>query len=150
MIAGEPLAEESPLDEDRLEELRAWRREAPYAQNSDYVFASPKMKGMQPYWMSRIMHHHIKPAATKAGIAIKGWHTLRHSYTTLLRQNNDDPKVVQALLPHNSIKVTMGVYDEAMSDEKQVAHRKVLRLVTRKQTRTVMRTASETGVAVSA
>jgi integrase len=139
-----------PLDEDLLEELRAWRGEAPYAQNSDYVFASPKMKGRQPYWMSRIMQHHIKPAAAKAGIAIKGWHTLRHSYTTLLRQNNDDPKVVQALLRHNSIKVTMDVYDEAMSDEKQVAHRKVLRLVTRKQTRTVMRTASESGVAVSA
>jgi integrase len=139
-----------PLDEDLIEELRAWRREAPYAQNSDYVFASPKMKGRQPYWMSRIMQHHIKPAAGKAGIAIKGWHTLRHSYTTLLRQNNDDPKVVQALLRHNSIKVTMDVYDEAMSIEKQVAHRKVLRLVTRKQTRTVMRTASESGVAVSA
>jgi len=89
-------------------------------------------------------------AGAKEGIAIKGWHTLRHSYTTLLRQNNDDPKVVQALLRHNSIKVTMDVYDEAMSDEKQVAHRKVLRLVTRKQTRTVMRTASESGVAVSA
>ena len=44
----------------------------------------------------------------------------------------------------------MDVYDEAMSDEKQVVHRKVLRLATRKQTRTVTRTASETGVAVSA
>jgi hypothetical protein len=54
------------------------------------------------------------------------------------------------LLRHNSIKVTMDVYDEAMSDEKQVAHRKVLRLVTRKQSRTVMRTASESEVAVSA
>jgi integrase len=48
------------------------------------------------------------------------------------------------------LKVTMDVHDEAMSDEKQVAHRKILRLVTRKQNRTVMRTASETGVAVSA
>ena len=73
------------------------------------------------------------------------------SYTTLLRQNNHDPKVVQALLRHNSIKVTMDVYDEAMAKkEKQAAHRKVLRLVTRKQNRTVMRTASAVGVAVSA
>ncbi len=99
--------------------------------------------------MSRIMQHHIKPAAANAGIAIKGWHTLRHSYKTLLRQNNDDPKVVQALLRHNSIKVTMDVYDEAMSKEKQVAHRKVIRLVTRMQNRTVMRTAAAARVAVS-
>ena len=78
------------------------------------------------------MQYHIKPVASEAGIEIKGWHTLRHSYTTLLRQNNGDPKVVQGLLRHNSIKVTMDLYDEAMSDEKQMAHRKVLRLVTRK------------------
>jgi hypothetical protein len=32
----------------------------------------------------------------------------------------------------------MDIYDEAMSDEKQTAHRKVLRLVTRKQDRTAM------------
>ena len=97
------------------------------------MFASPKMKGRQPYWMSRIMQHHIKPAAGEAGIEIKGWHTLRHSYTTLLRQNNGDPKVVVGLLRHSSIRITMDIYDEAMSDEKQMAHRKVLRLVTRKQ-----------------
>ena len=49
------------------------------------------MRGKQPYWMSRIMQHHIKPVAAKSGIEIKGWRTLRHSYTTLLRQNNDNP-----------------------------------------------------------
>src|SRR5437868_14346060 len=87
-----------PLDDDLLDELLAWRQETPYAENTDYIFASPKMKGKQPYWMSRIMQHHIKPAASEAGIEIKGWHTLRHSYTTLLRQNNGDPKVVQGLL----------------------------------------------------
>jgi hypothetical protein len=102
-----------------------------------------------PQSLSRIMQHHIKPAASEAGIEIKGWHTLRHSYTTLLWQNNGDLKVVQGLLRHNSIKVTMDIYDEAMSDEKQMAHRKVLRLVTRKEDRAVMRTASGTGVPAS-
>ena len=139
-----------PLDDDLIEELLAWRQQTAYAEDGDYVFASPKMKGRQPYWMSRIMQHHIKPAAAEAGIAIKGWHTLRHSYTTLLRQNNNDPKVVQGLLRHNSIRVTMDIYDEAVSAEKQIAHQKVLRLVTRKQDRTVMRTASEKGVAATA
>jgi site-specific recombinase XerD len=133
-----------------IEELLAWRQKTAYAEDGDYVFATPKMKGRQPYWMSRIMQHHIKPAAAQAGIASKGWHTLRHSYTTLLRQNNNDPKVVQGLLRHNSIRVTMDIYDEAVSAEKQMAHQKVLRLVTRKQDRTVMRTASERGIAASA
>jgi len=122
-----------PLDDDLLDELLAWRKETPYATDDDYVFASPKKKGKQPYWVAKIMQQHIKPAAAKAGITIQGWHTLRHSYTTLLRQNNNDPKIVQALLQHSSIKITMDVYDEAVSEEKQMAHRKVLHLVTRKQ-----------------
>jgi len=59
-------------------------------------FASPKMKGRQPCWMSRIMQHHIKPVAEDLGIPLKGWHSLRHSYT-LLRENGNNPKVVQDL-----------------------------------------------------
>lgn len=34
-----------PLDDVLIEELLAWRRETPYAQESDYVFASTKMRG---------------------------------------------------------------------------------------------------------
>jgi hypothetical protein len=130
-----------PLDDDLIAELLAWSAETPYAGNGDYVFASTKMKGRQPYWMSRIMQHHIKPVATAAGIEIKGWHTLRHSYTTLLRQNGNDPKVVQGLLRHSSIKITMDIYDEAVSDEKQRAHRGVIRQVTRRD-RSVIRSAA--------
>jgi len=56
-----------PLDDDLLDELLAWRQETLYAEDSDYIFASPKMKGKQPYWMSRIMQHHITPAASEVG-----------------------------------------------------------------------------------
>ena len=86
------------------------------------------------------MQHHVKPVAAAAGIEIKGWHTLRHSYTTLLRQNGNDPKIVQGLLRHSSIKITMDIYDEAVSDEKQRAHRGVIRQVTRRG-RSVIRSA---------
>ena len=120
-----------PLDDVLIEELLAWRRDTPYAQDGDYVFASTKMRGKQPYWMSRIMQHHIKPAAAQAGIEMKGWHTLRHSYTTLLRQNNNNPKVVQGLLRHASYSITMNVYDEAMSEEKRNAHRGVIQQLQR-------------------
>jgi len=81
-----------PLDDYLIDDLLAWRRETPYAADSDYVFASPKMNGKQPYWLSRIMQHHIKPAAAKLGIAIKGWHSLRHTYSTLLKDNGNDPR----------------------------------------------------------
>jgi len=31
------------------------------------------------------MQHHIKPVAEDLGIPLKGWHSLRHSYTLLRR-----------------------------------------------------------------
>ena len=130
-----------PLDDVLIDELLAWRRETPYAQDTDYVFASTKMRGKQPYWMSRIMQHHIKPVAAKTGIEIKGWHTLRHSYTTLLRQNNNNPKVVQGLLRHASYAITMNVYHKAMSEEKRNAHRGVIQQLNRSVTRSAPKTA---------
>ena len=81
-----------PLDEDLIAELLAWRKETPYAADSDFVFASAKKNGKQPYWMSKIMQLYIKPVAAKLVVPLKGWHTLRHSYTTLLRQNENNPK----------------------------------------------------------
>jgi integrase len=32
-------------------------------------------------------------AAAKAGIRLKGWHTLRHTYSTLLKANGNDPRL---------------------------------------------------------
>ena len=87
------------------------------------------MHGKQPLWMSRVMQHHIKPIAAELGIPLKGWHTLRHSYTTLLRQNGNDTKVIQDLLRHASYSITANVYDSAVSDEKREAHSGVMRLV---------------------
>ncbi len=107
------------------------------------------MRGTQPYWMSQIMQHYIKPAAAAKGVPIKGWHTLRHSYTTLLRQNNNNPKVVQGLLRHASIAITMNIYDEAMSEEKRDAHRGVIqqlnRSVTQSASQAVIPRTAETG-----
>ena len=55
--------------------------------DEDWVFASPTMKGKQPYWPDNLMKRYIKPVARKAGITRNiGWHSLvyvRHGTTTL-------------------------------------------------------------------
>ena len=56
------------------------------------------------------MRHFIQPVATKLGIGNISWHTFRHTYSSLLRDNGEDPKVVQELLRHSSIKVTMDLH----------------------------------------
>jgi hypothetical protein len=60
-----------PLDEDLIAELLAWRKETPYAADSDFVFASAKKKGKQPYWMSKIMQLYIKSVAAKLGVPLR-------------------------------------------------------------------------------
>jgi integrase len=62
---------------------------------------------------------------------IEGWHMLRHSYTTLLRQHNSDWKVVPDLVRHASQRMTQNVYGAAISDDKQAANSKVVRLLSR-------------------
>ena len=61
------------------------------------------------------------------------------------RQNGNNPKVVQDLLRHSTYSITANIYDAAISDEKREAHRGVLHLVTRTQTRTP----KETGTTAS-
>jgi integrase len=136
-IVGPVKTEESkkavPLDDYLLNDLLAWRLETPYAADSDYVFASTQKKGKQPFWLSKIMQLYIKPAATDLGIQIKGWHTLRHTYCTLLSANHNDTKVIQELLRHGTYQVTMNTYTQALSENKREAQRGVIRLVVPQQ-----------------
>jgi integrase len=125
-----------------LIEALLWRAETPDAADGDYVFASWKIQGKHPFWMSRDMQHFIKPVVAELGILLKGFHTLRHSYTTLLRQNGNDVKVVQDLLRHASYKLTLDVYDDVVSSEKREGHSGVIRLISN---RTQNRTQAEDG-----
>jgi integrase len=75
------------------------------------------------------MRHFIQPAARKLGIGNINWHTFRHTYSTLLRANREDPKVVQELLRHSSIKVTMDVYTQALTATKRQAQSKVVQMI---------------------
>jgi integrase len=122
-----------PLDDCLVEDLMTWRRESPYARDPDYVFASAQMKGKQPYWLSGIMQHHIKPAAERLGIQINGFHTLCHTYCTLLAANGNDTKVVQQLLRHQSFEVTTETHMRALSDDKRNAHHGVIQPVVPRQ-----------------
>jgi integrase len=43
-----------------------------------------------------------------------GWHTLKHSFGTLLKANGEDVKVAQELMRHANVKVTMDRYVQAV------------------------------------
>ena len=58
-----------------------------------------------------------------------GWHTFRHTYSTLLRANGEDVKVVQELLRHANSKITMDVYTQALSPAKREAQGRVASII---------------------
>jgi len=76
------------------------------------------------------MRYHVLPAARRVGITKKlGWHTFRHTYSTLLRANGEDVKVVQELLRHASIKITLDIYTQTMTPAKRQAQSRVVAMI---------------------
>jgi integrase len=57
------------------------------------------------------------------------YHTFRHTFGTLLNANGENPKVVQELLRHASLKVTTDVYMQAVGPQKREAQGNLVRLV---------------------
>jgi integrase len=117
-----------PMEEPLADVLIEWRSQCGYNQDSDWIFASPDKQGRQPLWANSAMEKHIRPAATRAGIQKRvGWHTLRHTFGTLLKASGTDSKVIQELLRHANISVTMDKYVQATTPAKRRAQREIVR-----------------------
>src|SRR2546425_3341649 len=44
-----------------------------------------------------------------------GWHTFRHTFGKILNANGENPKVIQELMRHANLKVTMNTYVQAVT-----------------------------------
>jgi integrase len=85
------------------------------------------------------MCDYIQPAARKLGIKKKmSWHTFRHTFSTLLKGNGEDVKVVQELLRHSTAKMTLDTYTQALSPQKRAAQSKVVGMIRPKPSCTVV------------
>jgi integrase len=76
------------------------------------------------------MRRHILPVAQNLGITKRiGWHTFRHTYATLLRSTGAELKIMQELLRHSTIRVTLDTYTQAMTTAKRNAQDAVVALL---------------------
>jgi integrase len=112
------------------EALVKWKEHQHYRKPEDWVFASGCRRGRKPYWGQAILRKYILPKAQELGIEKRfGWHTFRHTYSTLLRSVGTELKVMQELLRHSSLRSTLDVYTQAITPAKHAAQAAVMSLV---------------------
>ena len=110
--------------------LSDWRKQCAYTKPDDWVFASKRHRGRRPYWGQAILRKYLRPVAQRLGIQkCIGWHTFRHTYSTLLRSVGTEFKVMQELLRHSTLRSTLDVYTQAITPAKHAAQAAVLSLV---------------------
>jgi hypothetical protein len=124
-----------PIDEYVAQDLLAWYEVTPYKKSSDYLWATDAnragaKRGKQPVWLGAVMRDYIQPMARNLGIDKKvSWHTFRHTFSSVLRANGEDVKVVQELLRHSTAKMTVDTYTQALSPQKRAAQSKVVGMI---------------------
>ena len=133
-----------PIYEYVVRDLLAWYEQTPYKQPSDYLWATDanragSKQGKLPVWPSTVMRDHIQPIAKQLGINKRiGWHTFRHTFSTLLKSNGEDVKAVQELLRHSTSRMTLDTYTQALSPDKRAAQSRVVGMIRPKTTCTVV------------
>ena len=86
--------------------------------NPDFVFASTIGTSLDP---SNVVDRSFKPLLRRAGLPNIRFHDLRHACATLLLSEGVPVKVVQEVLGHSSVSVTMDVYSHVLPDMQEKA-----------------------------
>jgi integrase len=112
-----PFALEA-LKHHRERQLEAKIKVGPLWQDHDYVFCTSIGTHLNP---TRDMLDQLKALLKKAGLPDIRFHDLRHSAATLLLSVGVHPKVVQEILGHSQISITMDVYSHVLPGMQQDA-----------------------------
>jgi integrase len=113
--------------------LQAWREETAYAKETDFIFPSFKAEGRVPLSPAVFVADHLRPAAIAAGVSVPkgyrfGFHSLRHSLSHwCVNKGKVEPKVVQSLLRHSRVQITLDLYAQGDGDETRAAQGAFLR-----------------------
>lgn len=109
------------------------------------MFASRKTSGKTPRYGSVVVEDHLRPAAVRAGVLevrdgkvyiegefVKrfGFHTFRHSMTSWLMANGENPQIVRAMLRWTNLNM-LAHYTHGFKADKLEAQEAVLKKLVR-------------------
>jgi integrase len=112
--------------------LLGWREKTAYSGDSDFVFASTRLRGAKPLSASILVKKYLRPAAVKAGVIAKdqkirfGFHNFRHSLASALVKMKIDPKTVQEFLRQAHVTTTLQLYAQSDMESKRDAQGRFL------------------------
>jgi integrase len=90
----------------------------------------PHTQAKSPYWPDILLSRVIRPAAVRAGVQKHiGWHTFRHSFSTMLVANGENVKVVQELMRHANCRCTLEIYSQAEIQARREARHRLVRMI---------------------
>jgi integrase len=102
----------------RIHQREAKMKAGPAWQDHDYVFCTSIGTHLNP---TNDILNELKKLLQKAGLPDIRFHDLRHSAATLLLSEGVHPKVVQELLGHSTISITLDVYSHVLPSMQQDA-----------------------------
>jgi integrase len=119
--------------------LETWRKETPYAKDTDWVFASEKTHGKTPRFGGMLVRDYLYPAAEHAGIIFRqrdggyvdstgrevtrfGFHNIRKAVSDYLTEGKKaDVRTIQDTLRHENPEMTLSKYTESSLESRLAA-----------------------------
>jgi len=98
------------LKQHRVQQLELRLKAGADWQEQDYVFTGLKGGPLNPRYILKMFDRLLR----NAGLPHMRFHDLRHSAATLLLSMGVNPKVVQEILGHSNISMTMDVYSHVL------------------------------------
>jgi integrase len=96
------------------EKERGWNKER-------WIFCNSQGK---PLHVSNLIRRSFRPLLEQAGLPLIRFHDLRHTTATLLLSMGTHPKIVQELLGHSNIMVTLEIYSHILPPLQEEAMQK--------------------------
>jgi len=115
------------IDTEMLAVLKTWKQLTQFSAQEDWMFASPVQIGRLPFSYAGVWQA-LRKAAAKAEIGHVSSHVFRHTHRTWLDSVGTPVGVQQRLMRHSDIRTTMNVYGDAVTEDMQEAHGKIVRL----------------------